>query len=311
MPLWIGLVIAAQFIYAIVSLIDRYIIASNTIPRPLAYAFYVSLLSALAVFVFFLGWLPLPFLPFSLPVLANVSMPSLLVLANAGVAGIAFFMALVALFSAFRDSSASDVVPVSGAASAVGTLVLSWLLYGATLSANFTGGFVLLVVGTALLSHYRFAWRTAAIALLAGLFFALHFVTIDALFEITHFDNAFFWSRVGIATVALGLLVVPRLRNSLFADCSRCSASRGGMLIIGNKLLAGVASILTLKAIDLGDVSIVKALDGLKFAFLLGISAVIGPMLPYACGEAAPRRQLVYKSVAVGLILAGFFVLFL
>ena len=36
-----------------------------------------------------------------------------------------------------------------------------------------------------------------------------------------------------------------------------------------NKILAGIAAFMLLKATDWGDVAVVQALDGLKFVFIL------------------------------------------
>lgn len=309
---WIGIVVFAQFLNAIVAMVDRYIVASRTIPNPFTYAFFVSLLSALAIFVFLFSWLPpVPFIQFSIPALSNVGLPSSVIAGVSIIAGVALFGALYALFSAFKYASASDVIPVSGAASAVGALLLSRSLLGSMLTSSFFVGFLLLVTGTVLISHFRFGWRTGIISVTAGILFAIHFVSLKFLFGITHFDDAFFWSRAGIALVAFAMLFVPKLRDTLIKHCKKASHGRGGVLIFGNKMLAGIASILLLKAIELGSVSIVQALGGLQFAFLLLFGAVFGPLLPEECGEHARERHWIYKTVAIIIIMAGFFVLFL
>lgn len=308
---WIAIVVIAQFLNAIVALVDRYIIASRTIPNPFTYAFFVSLLSALAGAIFFFSWVPVPFVDFTIPSFANVSFPSAIIIGISIIAGVALFGALYALFSAFKYASASDVIPVSGAASAVGALLLSRSLLGSMLTPGFLVGFILLVVGTILISHFRFGWRTGLISVTAGALFAIHFVSIKFLFDITHFDDAFFWSRLGIVLVAAAMLIVPKLRQVLLKQCKAASRGRAGALIVGNKILAGVASLLLLKAIELGNVSIVQALGGLQFAFLLIFGALFGPVLPEECGECRRERHWIYKTVAVTLIIIGFFALFL
>ena len=84
------------------------------------------------------------------------------------------------------------------------------------------------------------------------------------------------------------------------------------MLVLFNKVLAGVAAFLLLKATDFGDVSVVQALDGLKFVFILLIAAVFHYWLPDTAVDKDTRpRILIQKFIYVALILAGFLVIFI
>ncbi len=87
--------------------------------------------------------------------------------------------------------------------------------------------------------------------------------------------------------------------------------TKTGIIIVSNKILAGIASLMLLKAIDLGDVSVVQALGGLQFAFLLIFSIFIGHTLPQICGEHCTKKDLSSKAWAVGIIMIGFVILFL
>lgn len=310
MPVWILLVVGAQFINALVALIDKYIVSSPDLPRPFAYAFYISILSAFSVVVFLFEDISVPLDGVAIPSFANVTTPDNLVLGISFLAGIALFGALVSLFSALRRADASDVVPVVGASSAITAFLLSFLFLGTTLSSNFAIGFVFLIVGTLTLSFFRFGIPTLLLSISSGVLFGAHFVGLEILFEHTHFDNAFFWSRMGIVSVALLLLLTPFLRRRL-AIKSRSARRRAGTFIIGNKILAGFASLLLLKAIELGDVSIVQALGGLQFAFLLGLTTVFGWTLPKVCAETRSPYQLIQKTIGVTLIIIGFITLFL
>jgi hypothetical protein len=66
-----------------------------------------------------------------------------------------------------------------------------------------------------------------------------------------------------------------------------------------------------LKATELGEVSVVQALDGLKFVFILLIGILIGHKTPSSCGEAScRRREVIQKALFVGIITLGFVILF-
>jgi uncharacterized membrane protein len=144
----------------------------------------------------------------------------------------------------------------------------------------------------------------------AGLMFGVHYVALKGLFNATNFDTAFFWSRMAIVFVALSMLLVPEYYEKIVAR-TRESRARDGAFVIGNKLLAGIASIVLLKAIEHGDVALVQALGGLQYLFLLLISATFGRMIAKDFGENVSTRDVVHKLVSVPLIAAGFFFLFL
>jgi len=310
MSAWLLLIVVAQFFNAIVAVVDKYIVSSPMVGRPALYAFYVSILSALSVGVFLFGGLNIPIEGVTIPSFANVHIPNLLILGVSLLAGLMFFGALTSLFSALKRADASDVIPVTGAASAISVLVLSFFLLDTQLTVNFAWGFALLIVGTLVLSHYRFFYKTLWLSVGSGLLFGAHFVCLKVLFAETNFDNAFFWSRLGIVIIALLFLLSTKLRQQCVSKTKQ-AGHKLWFLILGNKMLAGLASIMLLKAIELGDVSIVQALGGLQFVYLLGFSVFFGSDLPRLCGEKCTRKQLMQKSVAVMIILGGFAILFL
>lgn len=170
MATWLILVLVSQFILAIVSLVDKFILSSNKVPNPLSFAFFVGLVSVLSNVIFFLGYLPIPFGNFSLPTLANINFPSEELIIHSIISGYAFLMALYFSYKAYKKADASDVVPVVGSVNAIFTLIFSFFLISQVLSQNFFIGFLLLVIGTAFVSHYRFKWKIAGFALMSGFF---------------------------------------------------------------------------------------------------------------------------------------------
>lgn len=311
MPIWIGLVLLAQFFNAIVAIIDKFIVTSRKVPRPYLYAFYVSILSSLAVLVFLFSWVPIPIDDIAIPSLARITVPTVSVILLSLIAAYAFFAALLTMFTAFTNSDASDVVPVVGSISALSTFVLSYFFLGTSFTSNFLWGFLFLVVGTFLVSRLRLEISALWLSVAAGFFFALHFVMIKMLFNITDFDNGFLWSRVAIVIAALSTLMLSVNRHK-FSHQSKETGKRGGVIwVLGNKTLAGLAAILVLKATELGDVSIVQALGGLQFVFLLSFTAVLGKRTPAEYGENVNNRELFHKFLSVTIITIGFFLLFI
>lgn len=311
MELWLWLVVVGQLVMAVVAIIDKYVITSKTTAlRPFSYAFWISVLSSGSVAVFLLGWVPVPIEGLSFPSFANVEAPSLVVFALSVTAGYAFFSALLSFFTALKRSDASDVVPVVGGLNAVFTLLLGYAFLDAELPTHFTLGFVLLVVGTILVSQFRFSWRTMLSVSHAGLMYGVHYVAIKALFELTNFDTAFLWSRLAIVAVAVSMLLIPEYYENVMRHTSKVR-QRDGVLVISNKILAGIGSLLLLKAIEFGDVALVQALGGLQYLYLLLFSACCGWMISRDFGENVTSRDVVQKMLSVPLIVLGFFLLFL
>jgi len=310
MAFWIGLVVVAQCINAIVSLIDRYIVSSGKIGRPVVLAFYVSLLSALAIFLFLFSWIPLPFVQFQIPSFSNVEWLSWSVFGYSFLGALSFIGALVALFTSFKNAEASDVVPVVSSISAVSTLLLSFYVLGDGLTQNFLWGFLFLVVGTALIAHFRFTKALVISTTLAGLLFAVNAVSTKLLFDVTHFDNGFFWSRLIIVATALLMLFLPNCCHRTVASEAKQAGAGGFVWVLGNKVLAGLAGIMVLRAISLGDVAIVQALVGLQFVFLVLFSVFLGHKAPVCIGEHCTPDDRAQKIVSVAIIVTGFSLLF-
>jgi drug/metabolite transporter (DMT)-like permease len=310
MPVWILIVIIAQFLNAVVSIVDKHIIASKKVSKPVVYAFYVSILSTLSIFIFILGLLPFNFENLNFPKIQNVSWPNFTLIFFSLVAGYAFFLAILNSYKALQKSDASDVVPVIGSVNAILTFVISFIFLNEILSRNFLYGFILLVLGTIILSHFRFTLRTLLYSLSSGLFFAIYFTSMKFMFEEFTFDQTFFWTRIGMLIVATSLLLLPNIHKIIFQGTKK-EKIETGFWIIGNNILGGIAGIALLKATELGSVSVVQALNGLQFAFLILISILFGKITPLTFGENNKLSDIIQKVFSVSLIILGFYLLFI
>lgn len=307
---WILLATLAQFLNAVVAIFDKYIVSDEKVlPRPFVYAFYSCLFAGVWLFVYLAGLLPIS-VP-GAPSFANIEKPTLLVAGLSLVAAYAFFSGLVSLYSALKAADASDVMPVVGAVSAIASFGLAYVLLDQRLSANFSYGIAILAAGTFLVSRYRFEKSVALLSLHAGIFFALNAVVLKGLFNVTTFDNGFFWSRIALVLFGLSLLLVPAYYARITEE-TKTAGKRAGILIPLNKIIAGIAGIMLLKATALGEVSVVQALDGLKFVFILLIAIIFGYKLPTACREISCRRkEVIQKALFVAVISIGFVILFI
>jgi len=308
-------VVLAQAINAVVSLIDKYIVSSKEVGNPIKLAFIISVLSLLSVFLFLFSWIPLPFDAFSIPAIENISKPTISVIILVFGSAISFIAGLIALFKSFKLADASDVVPVVSSVNALVTLLLSFYVLNATIPSNFLWGFMFLVLGMFLVARFRFNKKQFILTVFSGTAFAIHYIVLKILFTITHFDSAFFWSRIGISIVALSLLFHPVFRNKkkvTIADTEKVKKdSKGYVLLVFNKVLAGIASLLLLKAIALGDIAIIQALAGVQFLFLLLFSVFFGRKTSVHLGENVTSIDRVQKVISISVLITGFSLLFI
>ena len=308
---WIWLAFLGQFLNAIVAILDKYIVSdSSAIPRPFVYAFYSCLLAGVWLFIFAFGLIP-TFAGWGLPQLRLVTIPSLELVSMAFLAAYAFFLALVSMFDALKHDTPSNVMPVVGAVAAIASLGLNYLFLDAVLTENFLLGIALLAIGTLLVSQASFNRALILMTFHSGIFFALHLVTMKGLFEKTDFDNAFFWSRVALVLFALSLLLVPAYLKKIHDGTANTTKTSAAIVLL-TKLIAGIAAFLLLKATDWGEVSVVQALDGLKFVFILILSYVVTLFVPHLQTERGMKpKEVIRKVLYVTLIALGFIVLFL
>lgn len=310
---WLVLATVGQFLAAIVVFIDKYIVTNDkVIPRPFVYAFYSCLLTGFWVVIYFLGYIP-GLADFHIPTFADIVKPSIQVMGMAFLTAYTFFMALVSLYDALRREEAVNVMPIIGAISALSTLFLSYLFFEVLLSTNFLWGILILIFGTMLVSQIIPDRYTLLTMVHSGFFFGLHYITMKGLFMETNFADGFFWSRVCFVFFALSLLMVPTYYKKITEQTKHTEQkTRTGFLVITAKILAGVSAFLLLKATDMGDVTVVQALDGLKFVFILLISIFFSKFLPDSATKTETRGDAIFRQILyVAIITVGYFILFL
>ncbi|PJE57557.1 MAG: hypothetical protein COU82_01440, partial [Candidatus Portnoybacteria bacterium CG10_big_fil_rev_8_21_14_0_10_38_18] len=158
---WLIIVILAHLFYALIFIIDKYII-SRPLPHPIVYTFYVSVLS---IFV----WVLIPF-GFSFP--SSTQIILVLLGGIVQVAGCIFF------YKALNVGEVSRIVPFVGSFVAIFILILSSLLIREHLSGEQILAFTLLVLGSLIISFKKkdIFQKPFILALFSALLFAVFWV---------------------------------------------------------------------------------------------------------------------------------------
>lgn len=293
--LWLALVIATNFLSAAAVLIDKYLVSSPAIGRPAVYAFYISFLSIVTLLI----------LPFGV-----VDQPSAEILILSLATAVSYILFILFFYKSLKAADATDVAPAAGAIAAISTFFFSFLILKTAMPSNFIPGLVLLIAGTLFLSHFRFSKKVTVWVVAAGLCFGLSSVLVKLMFNTAPFWNAFFWSRIANVFGALLILAWPGNLQAVAGSLKRSSLSTK-FLVIFNKGLAGLAFLLFLIAVKLGNVSLTNGLNGIQFAFLLVFAFIFTRKFPEYFSESVHRkREILHKIFATLVIIVGFLILF-
>ncbi len=295
--LWLSIALVAHVANALVFVVDKSLLGSrNSVGQPLVYAFYSALLAGAAGVLLLFQYTPLT---------QFVALWSLL-------AGGAHLVALWLLFSAMKAGEPSRVIPTAGSAVPLFTLLFAPAVLGEALTVQQMVAVILLIVGGGLLAVRLGSWHTVffpavGTSVMAGAFFALHFTAMKFVYASTDvFLPVFGYSRLVealLALVVLGPLVL--IQQHVPARPAYASLLVVPAVFVGNKVLAAGAFVLQNYAISLGSVTIVNALQGVQYLFLLALAVAISRWKPRLFQEELHRVALVQKVVGIVWVGAG------
>lgn len=301
--MWILFVILASFFYALVSLVDKYVL-TNVNTRPAVLVFYIGVLGML---VFLLS----PFVGFDVPPL-----PSLLLSAGSG---FVFSLALLVFFSKLKIFEASRLVPAVGAFVPLFIFLFVFILsWGReTFSGVELAAFLLLLAGTVLISRKKGTSHTKAslqAALASALLFSVAFIMAKYAYMGQSFWPVFMFMRFGGLAVSLGLLFLQEVRNELLGKGQNGTGisfwempGKYLIFLVGQAggALAEVFRNAALFLVPLSMLPFVNALQGLQHVFLLAFATLLSWKFPHILKEEASKGSLAGKLLAIFLIGGG------
>ena len=290
--IWLIVVIVAYLFYALVFVIDKYII-SRSLPHPVAYSFYVGFLS---IFICVL----LPF-GFHFPNLSQIA----LVLMG----GIINIAGCVLFYSALSKEEVSRIAPFVGGFVAIFTLILSIAFLGEHFAVKQIFAFICLVLGTLIISFEKkkffsgpFVW-----ALVSALFFATFWVITKYIFTGVEFISGIIWVRTGVALASLLLLIPKKNRKIIFKKAEKSKPETRGYFLAGRAMsVLGAMGIYL--AVYLGSVVMTNAFQGLQYVFVF-LFAILFFKKIHGLREELKKEIIIQKITAITLICIGLFIL--
>lgn len=302
--LYIILAVIAHLMNATVFVVDKGILAAkSSISSPIRYAALSGLVAAGA----------------SLLLIVDYAPPTSAIVIWSLLAGVFWVGALFLFFTALSKGDPSVVVPIAGSAVPVFTLIAAALFLGERLSGANIMGVLVLIIGGMLLS-LRWASTTKVplfvigTAIFSGALFASYFATVKYIYSFfSPFLAAFAYNRLGVGIIAFVLLIFVLLKSPTRTPKNKKQSSkqRTAWIIISvfiiSKALAMVALLLQNYAISLGSVTIVNALQGTQYLFLLILAVAISKWWPKIYKEELVQSVLLQKifgivCIAIGLI---------
>lgn len=299
---WIFIAIAAYFLIALQTILDKFLLTSNRVAEPATYTFFVGLMS---IFTFIL-------FPFGFHAIGMEQLIWSLV------SGTIFIYGIFCLFTAIEKNEASRVTPVVGSIIPITTLTLSMIFLGEKLSAPEVGGIFLLVCGGIFISleflgkslEPRKLFAGFYLTVMAGILIAVAFIMFKYLYTQDNFVNVFIWTRLGLFGGALSLLLFPFWRKVILQSFQSFNHPdkknrRTGVLFVANKILGGVGSALTHLAVSLGSVAIVNALTSVEYVFVFILGLALSLKFPDIFQEKRTWRNILQKTLGICVIVMG------
>lgn len=300
LPAWFLVALLGHLANGTAFVIDKTLLRS-AFKRPATYAGLIGLLGTLAIIL----------VPF------GIHLPS-----TAGwfwmvVSGMAFIISLWAFFAALAKGEASRVVPVVGSLIPALTLLGTMVFLGERLFPLQMGGFVLLIIATAVLSggavRSRLTWRIFGIAALSACLFAFSSVTAKYAYDTEGFLTTFVISRLAGVIAAVAILVGDaRARRELLGatglvrHADHPKAKPHAMLLVVTAQSLGALGFVGVQyAISLGSAALVNALQAVQYALLVLVAFALRRKAPQLLGEDLTAATIIRKLIGILIVAVG------
>ncbi|MFH1667848.1 MAG: GRP family sugar transporter [Candidatus Komeilibacteria bacterium] len=294
--MWL-LVSSIAYLFNAISMAVNKSLLNKSIPNPVVYTFYITILGLLAFILapFGLHWIGTNFLLISI------------------VAGLCYTFALLTMFKALMYDEVSRVTPMIGSWQPVFVFLLAFVLIGERLAFNQIFGFALILLGGYLITKHwekvrQNNYKLIVLALLSSLLFALSFVISKYLFDQVGFISGFIWTRIGSFIGALILLLWVKNRKAIFQNVGS-TGQQTTFLFIGGQLAGGLYFILLNWSISIGSVTLINAMQGMQYVFLFFIVLLLSKNHPEWLKENTSKKILLQKIFSIVLIGIGLFII--
>jgi drug/metabolite transporter (DMT)-like permease len=274
---------------------DKFLV-SKVVRAPVAYAFYTAVT----------GPFSLVLLPFGGKFLNLPDMTMALL------AGVSFIIAIYFSYSAIGQSSVSRVIPIQGGLVPLFSFIFAYWILDERLSFLQTAAFFFLVVGAVLISlrqeNGKWSFGAFANAGISAAFFAMSSVLTKYTFNHANYITGLIWPSVGFVFTLPFILALKRNRAAIF-NAPKQAGVKNVALYYTSRASGTIGGFLQKYAVSLASVSIVNALQGMQFVFLLGLTTFLSFYYPRVLKEKVTGATIALKLTAILVISCGLFLL--
>jgi drug/metabolite transporter (DMT)-like permease len=293
---YIVIAIGGYFLIALEAVLSKFLLTGK-IKSWRLYVFYVGLLALFS----------LVFAPFGLQWFGALTFSVSLL------SGAFLFFYLMLLYQALEKHPASFVYVLSGAVSTVTLLVISTASGLERFGYLQIGGISLLLCGGVLVSIDRKKFtltRGTGLVVLSGILLAISLALLKFAYDNQNFVSGYVYSRLGEA-LAVGIAFLsPGFRREVLTLLRKKGSKENAYHFSATtaaKILAGIGTLLVNIAIARGFVTVVNALIAVQYLFTFALSIILTLTLSSIFNESLQRKDLLYKSAGVALVIIGVF----
>lgn len=281
-------------------LIDK-ILLKKSLPNPIAYTFYLTLLGMLTVVL-------IPFFEM------NLTQKGLLIAVCAGITGVISFLAF---FQSLKTTEASVVGPVVGALNPFFSLIIGAVIFNQLLTVNQHIAFFVILAGGLIIT-----WNNISSAKLnsikpifwmglSGFAFAISYVLLKEAFLASNFITGLIISRLSAGGFVLLFLVFPQTRKKIFEKKAAGSYSNTKifLLVFLGQSMGAVAGLLLIFAISLNNPALVNSFFGIQYLVILAASLLLYKKHPHLLNERLSKSVIVQKIIGAFVMSIGLYLL--
>jgi transporter family protein len=285
--LWIFFTLVAAFLWAIVNILDKFII-TNKVKDPIL----ATIFSGIATFFLFIL--------VSL-IVGNIFL-SIKVIIIAALAGVSYNIAVWLYYIVLSKEEVSKYVPIIATAPIFVT-IFAFCFLGERLSFLQYLGIIIIVLGAILIgvkkNSYKLTLGTSfLVAISAAIFFALRNIFIKFATPEANIWSILFWVGIGgISSIFLFLLFQP-------ASLKRIK-TKDIFLFVLIGVITAIAFFIFTKALSIGSVSLVSGLVNVELLFVFFMATFLSIFYSKIIKEKISKKIIAQKLFAIIIIIVG------
>jgi len=269
---------------------DKVLLKKKGTRNLFSYVFWLGAISLFGIVLIFFGY----------------RRPSWYVLGVAFAAGVADLVASFFYYAALKRGEASEALAIMGGFSPVATAVIAYALLSRQMTGPQLIGFAIMCAGGFVMffaEQLPLSKLLPPVLLAAGIF-GLANVLEKLAYNRANFVSVYVWFTLGTFAASMALLLPPSWRKQIFEE-SGGDEPRNRFWYFVNRFVAGLGSFLVVYAVSRTHPAMVSAISGVRYAVIFVGAFLLAKLRPQWLKETFSGRELITKTVATALVIAG------